>query len=266
MTAIALTVVIVTAVLANVYSFLLLVLLIDVLTLREFYRLFSPHSSSPRNWLGIILSVSILTSFSLVLLNLTDSRVILINIPMCFLIFVAELYLRSEHPIHNLAFNFLGNIWITLPLCFFISIGFMISQSQTYHPYFVLSCFLLPWAGDTGAYIIGSLFGTHSLFKRISPKKTWEGSLGGLTSTLFVAYLISQFEYSVDKMGWFLIAVIITVAGSFGDLVKSMMKRSLQLKDSGSILPGHGGMLDRFDTLLASAPFIFAYLLILRYA
>jgi phosphatidate cytidylyltransferase len=123
--------------------------------------------------------------------------------------------------------------------------------------------FLLLWTNDTGAYLAGKSFGKHKLFERISPKKTWEGSIGGLALAIAVAYGVSFLPTFVDitKTDWLVIGFLVAVFGSFGDLFESLLKRNLKIKDSGTILPGHGGVLDRFDGLFLAVPAMFFYLL-----
>ncbi|HVU97087.1 MAG TPA: phosphatidate cytidylyltransferase [Puia sp.] len=246
----------------NAYSFIFLMLVIDLLSLGEFYRLFHNAGLSPRKSSGLILSTSTLLTCFLVMSRICGPKILIINIPAAFGIFISELFRQGKNPFHNLAFTFLGILCITIPLCFFIGIAFFPAESGIYHSRIVVGYFFLLWASDSGAYFIGKAFGTHALFRRISPKKTWEGSLGGAVCALFVAYILSRYAAIPDATAWMIMALIIVVMGTFGDLIKSMMKRSLNLKDSGTILPGHGGMLDRFDTLLGSAPFVFCYLIL----
>ena len=123
-----------------------------------------------------------------------------------------------------------------------------------------LGYLLLLWLNDTGAYFVGSLVGKHKLFERISPGKTWEGSAGGALFALATAWGLSMLFIQLTTMHWLILAIIVVISGTIGDLVESMLKRSLGIKDSGNILPGHGGMLDRFDAVLISAPFVFVYL------
>ena len=126
--------------------------------------------------------------------------------------------------------------------------------------HFPLAFMLMLWANDTGAYKFGVRFGKHKLFERHSPKKTWEGFFGGLATGLIAAYLISAQFGDLTIMQWLSVSLIIGTAGTFGDLFESMLKRSMSIKDSGSLLPGHGGLLDRFDGLLFAAPLVFIYL------
>jgi phosphatidate cytidylyltransferase len=256
----ALAVTIITLVVMGPYSFIFLVAVINCLGVWEFYRLFQSYTRFPRALMGSVLSLSLLATFTLFVIQQNNGKVLLVNIPMAFSIFVAELYLKATTPFQNLAFTFLGLLCITVPLCFFISIAFHHSGFENYHFQLVLGYFLILWANDSGAYFIGKFFGRHHLFERISPKKTWEGSFGGLTVSLLTVVLASRYLTILQLADRICIALIIVVSGTFGDFIKSLMKRSLHIKDTGTILPGHGGILDRFDTLLGSAPFVFAYL------
>lgn len=254
-----LVILIISSIIYSPYSFVILMLTINVLGLLEFYRLFKPYTLLPGNIMGVILSVSILVTFSLVISGISNWRILFINIPIGFGIFITELYLKAKEPFHNLALIFLGIICITVPLCFFIAVAVLPSGAGNY-PYVVLGYFFILWANDSGAYFTGKYFGKRPLFLRLSPKKTWEGSLGGAVCALTVVFFLCRFFSTVDCKVWPGMALIIVVTGTFGDLIKSLMKRSLNIKDSGTILPGHGGILDRFDSLLGSAPFVFCYL------
>jgi phosphatidate cytidylyltransferase len=135
--------------------------------------------------------------------------------------------------------------------------------SGPYHYGVVLGFLVILWLNDTGAYFVGSLIGKHKLFERISPGKTWEGSAGGAFFAVLTAWGISFIFKQLDGMQWMILAILIVISGTLGDLVESMLKRSLGIKDSGTILPGHGGLLDRFDAVLLSAPFVFVYLVLI---
>ena len=141
-------------------------------------------------------------------------------------------------------------------------LGFYAVNSFTneYSFQIILGFFIMLWTNDTGAYLAGRFFGKHKLFERISPKKTWEGSFGGGLLTLAAAYILSLFFTNLDLTNWIVISILVAIFGGLGDLVESMLKRSLNIKDSGNILPGHGGILDRFDGLLISITFIYSYL------
>jgi phosphatidate cytidylyltransferase len=158
-----------------------------------------------------------------------------------------------------------GILFVILPFCylilFFSSVSYYNSENNAR---IVLGFFFLIWANDTFAYLVGRSLGKTKLFERVSPKKTWEGTIGGAACTQGIAWLISLYFTELLPVHWHLLAVIVSVFGTLGDLVESMFKRSLGVKDSGNILPGHGGILDRFDGVLLSAPFAVSYLMLIR--
>jgi len=186
----------------------------------------------------------------------------LVNVLAVSAIFIRELYKNSSTPFQNLALTFFGVAYITVPIIFFEGIAFLPLKEGFYKPEIILGYFVLLWVSDSGAYATGSLVGKHKLFERISPKKTWEGSIGGAVLTFTAAYFISSIMKEVSLRDWLAISLIIVVTGTYGDLFKSLLKRSAHVKDAGNLLPGHGGFLDRFDSLIGSAPFVFGYLTI----
>ncbi|MFD2247951.1 phosphatidate cytidylyltransferase [Pontibacter ruber] len=247
---------------AGAYTFVLLVLLLNLLGLLEFYRLFQAAGVTPRKVAGLVVaSISILVLALVFLFNL-PVRLLLLTVPLVFLVFVQELYLTSEKPFENLAYTFLGILFVSIPLSFFLGTAFLPWPANAYQRSFILGYFFLLWASDSGAYLFGRWLGRHKLFERISPHKSWEGSAGGACCALLVAFLNAQLFHIHTLTHWLSIAILVVVFGTYGDLFKSMMKRSLAIKDSGTILPGHGGILDRFDSLLGSAPFVFLYLIL----
>lgn len=181
--------------------------------------------------------------------------------PLVFGIFVYELFSASERPFVNLAFMMLGVFYIGIP---FGLLNFAAMHQGVYAPNIIMGILLLIWGNDSGAYAIGSLIGKHPLLPRISPKKTWEGTVGGLLVTFLTGYLLHFYFTEIRLVDWLVLAAITSVFGSLGDLVESMLKRSLQVKDSGKLLPGHGGLLDRFDALIFCLPYVTAYLLWVR--
>jgi phosphatidate cytidylyltransferase len=159
--------------------------------------------------------------------------------------------------------------YITLPFVFITKISFGVND---YNPKIIIGLFILIWTNDTFAYIVGKSIGKHKLFEKISPKKTIEGFFGGLIFAIFAGYLISMYlikpsaQFS-DKsiLIWMIIAAIVGVIGTIGDLIESKFKRIAGVKDSGKIMPGHGGVLDRLDSVIFVAPFIFLFYKILYY-
>lgn len=265
LTGVILLLIITGAILSGGVGFLLLLLFINGLALLEFYRLFHSEDIVPQKWSGVAFSSLMFLLLYSVLSGWLDWRFLGAAIPLAFILPVSELYRKALHPFHNLAFTFWGLLWISLPLLLFLATAYLPFRQWTYHPLRMLEYFFILWAADSGAYFAGKAFGRHKLFERISPGKTWEGSIGGALAAFVVAYIaVRNLQWS--GADWAMMTVLILVTGTYGDLMKSLMKRSLHIKDSGSILPGHGGMLDRFDTLIGSAPFVFVYLLLFGHA
>ncbi|HNP48173.1 MAG TPA: phosphatidate cytidylyltransferase [Bacteroidia bacterium] len=249
------------AILYSEWSFLLLLMLMVFLALREFYSLTSGEGIKPQSTYGIIIGLApFLSPF------LNSSFMIQLNLlPLLFIlpyfIFIRELFTKAEKPFSNIAYTLLGIFYIAIPVFMFYLIAFQGHDKENYHGTNILGFFLLLWANDTGAYLAGRWLGKTKLFERISPKKTWEGVGGGVLLTAVVAYIIAMYYTNLDPLNWYIMAAIIIVTGTLGDLVESLFKRSIQIKDSSSLLPGHGGVLDRFDGLFIAAPFVFFYLL-----
>lgn len=242
------------------YTFMILFMVINLLSIIEFYKLFIRNELTPRIFSGIVLSAILYATSALVASGTASAQLLFINIPMLFLIFIFELYLKSEKPFENIAYTLLGVAYLTLPLALFNSMAFLPGENTGYHSGIIIGYFLILWASDTGAYLSGMKFGKHKLFERHSPKKTWEGSVGGCLAALLLGYINSLFFTQLALSEWLIVGLLIVITGTFGDLIESMLKRSLKIKDSGNILPGHGGMLDRFDGLFISIPFVFTYL------
>lgn len=180
-------------------------------------------------------------------------------------LFISELYKKAPDPIENWAYTMLGQMYIALP---FSTINMLALSESPYglpaYNYIIpLSVFIFLWANDSGAYCFGSMFGRHKLFPRVSPGKTWEGSAGGAVVVLVAAGIIGYLTGSDGVMTipqWLGLGLVVVVFGTWGDLVESLFKRTLGIKDSGKILPGHGGMLDRFDSSLMAMPAAVVYL------
>jgi phosphatidate cytidylyltransferase len=181
-------------------------------------------------------------------------------------LFIIKLYKQFERkPFTNIAITFLGIFYTAVPFAllnmavFHKKIDHYGQINIEYNYQIILGSLLILWATDTGAYFAGSLFGKRKLFERISPKKSWEGFAGGAILAMVFAYGASVYFTSLAQWQWLIIGWIIIIGGTYGDLVESLLKRSIEIKDSGDSLPGHGGFLDRFDGLFISAPFIVAF-------
>ena len=180
-------------------------------------------------------------------------------------LFISELYLKQKNPINNWAYTTLSQMYIALPFSLINVLAFMGDKDGDIHYNYVipLSVFIFLWINDTGAYCAGSLLGKHKLFPRISPGKSWEGSIGGAVFVAIAAYIISQLSPATAQLSplqWIGLGLVVVVFGTWGDLVESLFKRTIGIKDSGNILPGHGGMLDRFDSSLMAIPAAAVYL------
>lgn len=184
-------------------------------------------------------------------------------------LFISTLYTKTENAVNDMAYTMLGQMYVALPLSMINVLAFNATPdgSIVFNHLLPLSVFVFLWANDTGAYCAGSLFGKHKLFPRISPGKTWEGSVGGAVLVLVAAGITGYFDGStavaepcLSIPQWLGLGLVVVVFGTWGDLVESLFKRTLGIKDSGNILPGHGGMLDRFDSSLMAMPAAVLYL------
>ena len=181
---------------------------------------------------------------------------------------VAELYLKQPDPVNDWAYTMMSQLYIALPFSMINVLAFRSAGSDITYTYLVpLSVFFFLWVNDAGAYICGSLLGKHKLFPRISPGKSWEGSIGGGILVMIIAVLIWHLseQYAVNDLHlsafeWAGLGLVVVIFGTWGDLVESLFKRTIGIKDSGHILPGHGGMLDRFDSTLMAFPSAVVYL------
>ncbi|MBX7180992.1 MAG: phosphatidate cytidylyltransferase [Bacteroidia bacterium] len=241
------------------YSFVLLFTLLAGMALKEYFSLFRNGGLSVLVYVPSVLGALLFLVLGLEQLNMIPSgKYIGIPIALFFLFFFYEMLKNETKPIDNLSSYALGLIYVLLPLIFFQWMAFYKYQEYTFQV--ILGHLIIIWANDTGAYGFGVTFGKHRILERISPKKSWEGAAGGLLFGLTAAYIWSQYNPILSTVNWIVVAIIIMVTGTLGDFVESMFKRHLGVKDSGSIMPGHGGMLDRFDSVLLSAPFVWAYL------
>lgn len=242
------------------FTFGILFLLISLLGLHEFYKLSEKAGAFPQKVMGIILTLLIFICSYLFTSESIDSTYFLYIIPLIFLIFIIELFRNKSDPFLNIAYTILAVIYISVPLALLNLLVYLPEKPDVYNPHILLGFIFIIWIFDSGAYIIGSLFGKHRLFERISPKKSWEGTIGGFIVACIAGFFMTGIFPELDRSSWIIVAIITVIAGSFGDLVESMFKRKLGIKDSGNLLPGHGGILDRFDSILFASPAVFTYL------
>lgn len=237
---------------------LLLALLINVGLLHEFYGLFKTTHTFNR-WYYISLStVIVLLSISTLYFDFLFASLMLI-IAIIFLSFLLELSNKQGNFINNLSLIFTGWIYITFPLILFIYTA-RVTGEFSYQ--FTLSMLLFIWINDIFAYLTGSLLGKTKIFPNISPAKSLEGLIGGIIFTVGGAFVIHAIFDNLPLYHWLILACISSVGAIFGDLIESKIKRNLSIKDTGSLIPGHGGLLDRFDAFLFTIPFYFIYLVI----
>jgi phosphatidate cytidylyltransferase len=232
----------------------------------EFYSLIENKHVKPQKYLGtalggLVFAANFIFAQRVACGEKTPIILVLVIVPLAFLFFLFELFKKHHNPFTNISFSLSGIIYIAFPfaiLNYLVMYPGLISR-EYYHPEMLISFFVILWASDTGAYFAGNFFGKHKLFERISPNKTWEGFFGGVLLSVLVAIVVSTFITHIDWVDWVVIGALISTFGTLGDLVESYFKRGLGIKDSGNILPGHGGILDRFDSLLLSVPFVFVY-------
>ena len=250
--------VIITGVCLTEWAYVIIFLIIGFFTLREFYKLIHADGIFPETFFGLFTGLIIFLLTLFVARGNLPAKFLFLLFPLMAIVFVVKLYSASDKkPFTNIAFTFLGLVYVMLPVSL---MNFTAYNSEGYNFEIVLGTLLILWSTDTGAYFAGTFLGKTKLFPRISPKKTWEGFAGGAALALLFAYGLSRYFYTLSVIDWFAVAVIIIVCGTLGDLVESLLKRSIAVKDSGNVLPGHGGFLDRFDGLLIALPFITAYL------
>ncbi len=193
-----------------------------------------------------------------------EAKHLFIILPLILIFFISSLFRRSNHVLEELGLKVLGLIYISIPFGLFNVVENMsLTGNEGNEPLFLIMFFVLVWASDTFAYLFGSAFGKHRLFERISPKKSWEGSVGGAISAMIIAGVFGYFSNILDPLSWVILAFIIVITATLGDLVESLLKRQAGVKDSGNIMPGHGGVLDRFDAAIFAIPFYVSFLYIL---
>jgi len=253
------------------YSFIILFSLIVGAGLWEFYTLVEGAGIFPQKYLGFLTGLAFfvfITFYSSSVFIFALVYALVASVPVVFIFFFAELFRNKPTPMHNIGFTLLGMLYVVVPFSLLSSLLFEATSPTSwefyYSPYKLLGLFILVWSNDTFAYLTGRTLGRTKLFERISPKKTWEGTIGGVVLTQGTAYVLSLYFTELSLLNWMVVGLIVSVTGTLGDLVESMFKRSLNVKDSGTLLPGHGGILDRFDGVLLSAPFVCTYLMLIR--
>jgi phosphatidate cytidylyltransferase len=280
--------VIVACIFINVYTFLALIMVINFFCLREFYNLTIEGEQKFFKWYSVILGLFpvLFISTWIPLVSVNSSHFYFVFLFFPFLILFFQLFYSSDKPFSNIAFAYLGFFYISMPLCLMLMnvaasklylinylpdnnvFGSLWVQFSEPFPlnvkYYTLLLFILVWINDTGAYITGVSFGKTKLLERISPKKTWEGTIGGVVLCMIVAAFYGKYVLHDSLLIFCGLGLVIGVFATLGDLIESQLKRSLNIKDSGTMLPGHGGFLDRFDGFLMAMPAAYFYMLLVR--
>ena len=253
----------------NPTAMIFLFALVTGLTVWEFTGLVNDRSGVTVNrFISTVAGVYFFLAMAGTCSGFTSSTVFIPYLITIVYLLIAELYAKQEDPIHDWAYTMMSQMYVVLPFSLLNMLAFRAAPEGIMYIYTLpLSVFVFLWVNDTGAYCCGSLFGKHKLFPRISPGKSWEGSVGGgifvLAAAALVWYLTDSYDMNpigMDMWEWMGLGLVVVVFGTWGDLVESLFKRTLGIKDSGNILPGHGGMLDRFDSSLLAIPAAVVYL------
>ena len=252
------------------FTYALLLLFITVGGMWEFYKIAEATDARTRKIVGIAAGVALYATVFFAtqqfagIADVASETIISFVLFILLLpaIFAVELFSITEHPLKNIASTMLGVVYVTLPLAIMLVIPFMLSGGE-WSPWYFLFYLFIVWGNDIFAYLVGITLGRHRLCERISPKKSWEGFIGGIVGALGVgataAWVLDE-SYAL----WLGLAAVVAITAVLGDLVESMFKREAGIKDSGKIMPGHGGLLDRFDALLLSSPFALAFLIVVE--
>lgn len=258
LTGIVLVAVILGAIFVSQYSFAGLFLLILTGCLSEFYGMPSHSGIKANRMIGISTGIlAFILSFFIASGWLPAISYTAI-FPLLLFVFVAEMFTLNENPLQNIATTITGIFYIAVP--FSLSNFLVFDPDGNYSSSFLFAILVIIWTYDSGAYLFGVSLGKHRLFERISPKKSWEGAIGGTLLALGAASVLSVFFTGISTIHWLAIAFLTVVSSTFGDLSESMIKRQFGVKDSGNCFPGHGGLLDRFDSLLFAIPVVLFYL------
>ena len=263
LTGIIFVVVLISAIYIHPIFFLILFCIITGLTLWEFGGLVKHYENANlQRTVNVLGGVYLFIATFVYANGLTDGKIFLPYLLFIMLTMIAELYYKAPNPINNWAFTLFAQVYCagSFSILNFIGAEPGTPGVMSYTPLFIMAIFIFVWLDDTGAYLVGSLIGKHKLFERISPKKSWEGFFGGLILALASSQAFAWFAPEINRMNWLGLAATVALFGTWGDLIESLLKRTLGVKDSGNVLPGHGGMLDRFDSVMLAVPASYIYI------
>ena len=263
LTGIIFVVVLISAIYIHPIFFLILFCIITGLTLWEFGGLVKHYENANlQRTVNVLGGVYLFIATFVYANGLTDGKIFLPYLLFIMLTMIAELYYKAPNPINNWAFTLFAQVYCAGSFSILNIIGAepLTPSNMSYTTLFIMAIFIFVWLDDTGAYLVGSLIGKHKLFERISPKKSWEGFFGGLILSLASSQAFAWFAPEINRMNWLGLAATVVLFGTWGDLIESLLKRTLGVKDSGNVLPGHGGMLDRFDSVMLAVPASYIYI------
>lgn len=263
LTGIIFVVVLISAIYIHPIFFLILFCIITGLTLWEFGGLVKHYENANlQRTVNVLGGVYLFIATFVYANGLTDGKIFLPYLLFIMLTMIAELYYKAPNPINNWTFTLFAQVYCagSFSILNFIGAEPGTPGVMSYTPLFIMAIFIFVWLDDTGAYLVGSLIGKHKLFERISPKKSWEGFFGGLILSLASSQAFAWFAPEINRMNWLGLAATVVLFGTWGDLIESLLKRTLGVKDSGNVLPGHGGMLDRFDSVMLAVPASYIYI------
>ena len=264
-TGILFVIVLVGCILSGPIPFTILFMIITALTIGEFGTIVNKGGNVQMNKrISVLAGVFLFLCFGYTGVVPGSNEIFIPYLFLIMYLLISELYKKQKNPINNWAYAMMSQVYIALSFSLLNVLAYhSVSNggaATSYNPILPLSIFIFTWINDTGAYCTGILFGRHHLFERISPKKSWEGSIGGAIFCIVGAIVLAHFFSFLNIYEWIGLGITIVVFGTWGDLTESLMKRSLGIKDPGNILPGHGGMLDRFDSTLMAVPAAVVYL------
>jgi phosphatidate cytidylyltransferase len=230
-----------------------------VMGLFEFVRLTQIDSPSFK-WVLILSGVLLYAAIVLYTWKLFPAEILFITVFVPFILLIVPVIKNRVGRTSEAAWMIFGFVYLVVPFVLLNLLYYPGLDFSAHSHAVLLGFFAVIWMNDTFAYLTGTAFGKHKFAEKISPKKTWEGIFGGLLASIISGYILSLFFNELNFLQWMVFSLLIVIFGTFGDLLESVLKRNFNVKDSGKVIPGHGGILDRFDSILLAAPFVFVYL------
>lgn len=224
-----------------------------VVGINEYYKISINLGFTPQRGMGIAIGISTFAMLFLIAAQIVESKWLAVLPALITLIPIVELFRKKSTPASDWAQTLFAVIYVALPFGLMSHLAFLPSTHE-FSCKIILSFFAFVWVSDTGAYCAGRMLGKHKMFERISPKKTFEGLAGGVLFTILAAIPVSRLAGELELWQWIVVSIVAVTFANLGDLAESMLKRNADIKDSGRLLPGHGGVLDRFDSALLACP------------